>query len=117
LSCLEQHIADELFGAPGNIHASPLLKTHLLHEQVIYSDGRRWLTAMGNVVIASPGYTGTTLYATSEVFVAAGQRGVNTAVDRTVNQTSAWAEDLVMAVFDPCWIGSVDVEVNDCVFT
>jgi hypothetical protein len=114
LACLEQHAADNFFGAPAMIHASPLLATHILGAPGMHRDGRRWITATGNVLVISPGYTGVDLYVTTEVFVAAGQRGTISDADRSVNQVSAWAEDLVMAVFDPCWAGRVEVDVPDC---
>jgi hypothetical protein len=117
VACLEQHAADNFFGGSVHLHASPLVASHLLASGVVERDGRRLVTALGSSVIVSPGYTGSELYVTSEVFAAAGERSILSDVDRQVNEVSAWAEDLVMAVFDPCWFGRVEVDVALCAAT
>lgn len=118
VACAEQSAADALFGAPAMLHASPLLATHMLAAAVMERDGRVWRTPLGSVVIVSPGYTGVDLYVTGEVFAAAGERQVNaepvSTVDRTVNTTVAWADELVISVFDACWHGLVTTTVTDC---
>jgi hypothetical protein len=114
LACLDQEAANALFGAAAFIHASPLLASHLLAANVLWRDGTRWRTASGNVVVVSPGYFGVSLFATAEVFAASGFRTPLAGVDREVNTVTAWADELALAVFDPCWIGEAVTTVTDC---
>jgi hypothetical protein len=117
LACLEQAAADNLFGSPAFIHASPLVGTHLLAANAIWRDGRRWRTASGNVLVVSPGYSGSEMYVTAEVFSASGQQQVTDparSIDRSVNLMESWADELVLSVFDPCWSGRISVDVTAC---
>jgi hypothetical protein len=114
LACLDQMAADNLFGGGAFIHASPLVGSHLLTEQAIWRDGQRWRTAAGSVVVISPGYQGVDLYATSEVFAATGQRSTLVDTDRRVNTDVAWADELALAAFDPCWMAAFTTDVVDC---
>ena len=118
VACAEQVAADELFGAPAVLHASPLLATHMLAAAAMERDGRVWRTALGSLVVVSPGYTGADLYVTGEVFAAAGERQIDdqprSQVDRSVNTQTVWADELVLSVFDACWHGVVTTTVSDC---
>lgn len=114
LACLEQTAAQEFYGGPVFIHASPLMATHLLGVPGIHRDGRRWITASGSVLVISPGYTGNELYATSEVFSVSGGRATRADVDRETNTAGGWSDELVLSIFDPCWFGRVNVDVTLC---
>jgi hypothetical protein len=114
LACLEQHAANNLFGAPAFIHASPLVGTHLLGAPGIHRDGRTWRTAMGSIVVISPGYTGPDLYVTTEVWAATGPVEEVEGIDRRNNTLTAWAAEAGIAVFDACWFGRVTVDVELC---
>lgn len=112
LGVLEQAAANNLYGAPWVIHATPQIAANLLAASAIWRDGTRWRTASEAPVIVSPGYTGSDLYATSEVYAGAGEREFLADVDRTVNNADAWADELVLAVFDPCWVGVVGTDIT-----
>jgi hypothetical protein len=114
LACLDQEAANALYGMPAVIHASPLLAGHLLAANVLWRDGTRWRTAAGSIVIVSPGYFGVSLFATAEVFAASGFRTPLSGVERTQNTLTAWADEVALAVFDPCWIGEAATTVTDC---
>lgn len=129
LACLDQHAATALSGRLAFIHASPLLATHLLAASAIRADGRRFLTALGNVVVVSAGYDGRApaspsvapsegdpqfLYATGEVYANFGQRDVPTAVERSQNTLQAIAEDTAVVAFDPCFNVAVSTDVDFC---
>jgi hypothetical protein len=111
LAALEQDVADSIFGRLAYIHASPANMTRLLAAQAIWRDGRTWRTASGNTVVSSPGYTMAALVATPEVWAATGERDYLTDVDRSVNTTTSYAEEVGIVAFDPCYIASVTVTV------
>lgn len=129
LACLDQHAATELSGRLAFIHVSPQLATHLFAASAIRLDGRRFLTAYGNVVVISSGYDGrapgspsvapsdgdpTWLYATGEVYAETGMREVIQAVERGQNTLQTIAEDAAIAVFDPCFNVAIETDVTFC---
>ena len=112
LALLEQAGADNLHGAQLYIHGSPYVATHLLDRRVIWQDGRTWRTVTGSVFVTSPGYTGFDLYVTGQVFAATGRREVVADHDRDINDTIAWAGEVGIALFDPCWHGKAATDLN-----
>ena len=127
LACLDQYAATALSGRLAFIHASPLLGTHLLAASAIRLEGRRWLTAFGNVVVIASGYDGRRpgpvgpsdgepqwLYATGEVSAEVGQREVVEAVERGQNTLEAIAEDAALVAFDPCFNVAIETDVPFC---
>ena len=112
LGKLEEAGAAELHGAQLVIHAPPRAATHLLDRRVIWQDGRTWRTVTGSVFIVSPGYTGVDMYVTGQVFASTGRREVLVDHDREVNDTIAWAEEVGIALFDPCWHGKITTDLT-----
>lgn len=58
LGCVEQGLAELLKGQQGMVHMTPQLLTHLVGGQVAVRSGNVWTTAMGHVIVADAGYTG-----------------------------------------------------------
>jgi hypothetical protein len=71
-------------------------------------------TPAGNLVVVDPGYSGTSLYATGEVWAATQSLGTKTFTDRSDNTDRAWADRLVLALFDPCFIAEVTTDLEVC---
>jgi hypothetical protein len=111
LATVEQQIASTVYGRLGFVHVAPADLTRLLAAQAIWKDGVRWRTATGNVVVSSPGYhtLAGTLYATGEVYAATADREFRTDLNRADNTIHALAEEIGIAVFDPCFNISVAV--------
>lgn len=132
LACIDQFAATTLSGRLAFIHVSPLAGTHLLSESAIRLDGRRFLTAFGNVVVIASGYDGRApvpgsdpsvpasegdpqwLYATGEVYAEVGQRDYNEAVERGQNTLEAIAEDAALVAFDPCFNVAIETTLETC---
>lgn len=111
LAVLEDEIADAAQGRQAFIHVSPGNMVRI--EGALRWTGTRWLTPSGNVVVTSPGYTGLTdLHATGEVFVGVGGRATLTSIDRNVNTRFVTAEELGIAVFDPCFNIAVSIDTS-----
>lgn len=127
LGCLDQAAAQALSGRLAYIHASPAIGNAWLAAGAIVRDGRRWLTALGSIVVISAGYDGRApgggapvggetlyAYATGEVYAEVGQRESFDAVDREVNTRQGISEELAVAAFDPCFIAGIDTTVEMC---
>lgn len=111
LAVLEDEIADVAQGRQAFIHVSPSNMVRI--EGALRWTGTRWLTPSGNVVVTSPGYTTLTdLHATGEVFVGVGGRATLNSIDRNVNTRFITAEELGIAVFDPCFNIAVATETS-----
>jgi hypothetical protein len=110
LATVDQQIALGLSGRLGFIHVTPLDLAMLVSEQVLVRDGRTWRSPSGHTVVSSPGYTfDETLHATPEVFASLSPLEARVDVDRAINQTVAYAEQIGLAVFPPCFNISVEV--------
>lgn len=116
---LEEEASKNLYGARAFIHVPPALAA-FIEVNAAWRDGTVWRTMMGNVVIVSPGYFGEDpdgvleptrrwVYASGEVYASSGQRTVLFDVDRDVNTSVAWAQELGLVVFDPCWVAGAPV--------
>ena len=103
LSLVEGAIADGLSGRLAFVHVSAATLTLLLAEQVIWRDGRFWRTATGNLVVSSAGYDFGAIHATGEVFASLSPPETRVDIDRAINQAVAYAEQIGLAVFDPCF--------------
>jgi len=133
LACLEQASASALSGRLAFIHVAPAIATALLSDAAIYKEGRLWYTASGNIVVIAPGYDGREpvsqsnptstapapgdplfMYATGEVYAAFGQREDLLGVERGVNTLQGIAEEMALAVFDPCFNIAIDSGVEAC---
>lgn len=106
---LEADTADELTGRRAYLHVPQGLSIYL-PRTVRRDDAGRWRTPAGNVVIVSPGYSGSTVYATGEVWASVGQRSAVDIVRRDVNVAEAWVDEIGLAVFHPCYVTSVTIE-------
>lgn len=131
LAALEQGLAECSCGGQGVIHAMPYTATiwsslDLVERQ---PDGRL-LTALGTLVVADPGYDGSSptgaapgaawadawAYATGMVDVRLGRvetAGDRTTIDRSNNDFAAWAYRPFSATFDPCCHLGVQVDHTD----
>jgi hypothetical protein len=110
LATVEGQIAAELKGRLGFVHVTPADLVLLVAAQVVVRDGRTWRTPGGHVVVSSAGYDfDGTLHATGEVFAAVSPVETRVDVDRSINQTVAYAEQIGLAVFPPCFNISVEV--------
>ncbi len=58
LACITQGLAETLRGQQGMVHVTPQLLTYLQSEQVVTRQGNLWVTAMGHIVVADAGYSG-----------------------------------------------------------
>lgn len=110
LATVEATIATELKGRLGFIHVTAGDLVRLVGAQVLVRDGRVWRSPSGHTVVSSVGYTfDGTLHATAEVFASVSAIETRTDVDRAINQTVAYAEQIGLAVFPPCFNISVEV--------
>src|SRR5690606_11853194 len=101
ISCLEATAAQSLTGRVAFLHVPQGLSIYL--PRSITRDGEgRLRTPAGNVVVVSPGYSGSRIYVTGEVWAALQFVEVRTYTDRSVNTDEAWADYIGVAVFDPC---------------
>lgn len=105
LATAEGEAADGLYGRLAYVHVSWADLTRLAAAQAITREGRSWRTAAGNVVVASAGYSGLTdsIHVTGEVFAAVSPVETRSALDRSVNTYEAYAEQIGLAVFPPCF--------------
>lgn len=111
LACIEAAAAEALSGRIAFIHVPAGIAAYLPSN--LWRDDRgRWRTLAGNVLVISPGYTGSSIYATGEVWAAIGGFGLQTYLDRADNTDEAWADALALAVFDPCFVASIDTSVT-----
>jgi hypothetical protein len=111
MAAIEDSVAGALFGRLAFIHVSPGMLTQLIALRLVYREGRTWRSPMGHVVVASPGYVtlGDTIHATAEVFASLSVPETRVDVDRSINQSVAYAEQVGLAAFDPCFNIAVEV--------
>lgn len=111
LASIEDQVAGALFGRLAYIHVSPGMLTELVATDLVYREGRTWRSPMGHTVVASPGYVtlGDTIHATAEVFASLSVPETRVDVDRSINQSVAYAEQIGLAAFDPCFNIAVEV--------
>lgn len=111
LAIIEDAIGENLRGMQAWVHVTPSTLTALVDAGVVYrTDGPRWRTPTGHVVVASPGYVGILdgeIVATTPVYAERGEiERVDTVVVAT-NRRMAVHEAPAIAVFDPCFNVSV----------
>ena len=58
LACVEQGLAETLYGQQGMIHTTPGVLQHLATRAHVAKEGNVWVTPMGHVVVADAGYSG-----------------------------------------------------------
>ena len=115
LAAIEDAIGETLGGYVGWVHVTPSTLTELLAGYAIYRDAGQWLTANGNVVVASPGYVGNLdgqIVASTEVFAEVGSIARIATVDRSDNRYLVLHEAPALAVFDPCFLVSVTFDAS-----
>jgi hypothetical protein len=115
LAIIEDALATNLKGLLGWVHVTPARLTELVDAGVLYrTDGPRWRTATGHVVVASPGYVGNIddeIVATTQVYAERGAIELIRTYDRSDNRHMAVHEAAALAVFDPCF--NVSVAITD----
>lgn len=113
IACIEASAASSLTGRVAFIHIPQGLAIYL--PSSVYRDGSGlWRTPAGNIVVVSPGYSGTSIYGTSEVWVGTERTDTRTFLDRGDNTDQAWDDHLVLAVFDPCFNVEVTTDITEC---
>ncbi|MBE3130025.1 MAG: hypothetical protein IMZ54_04800 [Acidobacteria bacterium] len=89
------------------IHVPPVLAAYL--PEICYQDSAgNWRTPFGSLVVMSPGYTGTTVWGTGEIYAMVGTVELKAKMDRSVNTDEGWAERPGIVVFDPCFLVAVE---------
>lgn len=130
LADLEEYIADCACAGGGMIHATPAVATYWKSQNLIERQaGGQLLTALGTIVVADPGYDGSSpsgaapvagtawAYATGIVDIRLGPIEVIPAGDlgpgvtRTNNDFDVYAHRAFAATFDPCCLGGVLVNM------
>lgn len=114
-------------GRRGMIHVTPQVFTILVGQNVLRFAGGVWLSPMGNIVVADPGYPGTSpagahptttqwAYASSMVYIRRGQTesltdNLSELVDISVNDYRYVAWEPVVIEWDQCCLFSVELSV------
>ena len=113
LACVEQGLAETLYGQQGMVHVTPSVLQHLAARAYVRQDGNVWVTPMGHVVVADAGYSGSGpdgapastsqwMYGTSFIQIRLGPveiipgtlddaRGLAAAMDRQLNDIVVYA--------------------------
>ena len=113
IACAEAAAATGLSGRIAFVHVPQGLSIYLPSSVRLDGSGV-WRTPAGNVVVISPGYSGTSIFATGEVWVASERIGTRVFTDRSDNTDRAWDDQLVLAVFDPCFNVEVTTDIPEC---
>lgn len=122
LAALEWEMASGWFnGRRGMIHCDMQLLAMLKGANLIFQAGQKWLTAAGNIVVASPGYStdsvgstgnGHWLYGTLPVEVTLGdvlivpenfETAMSQGMNRATNLVEVWAQQLVLIRVQGTW--------------
>lgn len=112
LAILDTAIADNLGGLMGWIHVTPEILVQLVEAFAIYRDAGQWFSPNGNLVVASPGYVAPLddlLVASTPVYAEVGEIQRIQTVDRSDNRYLVLHEAPAIAVFDPCFLVSVEL--------
>lgn len=116
IACVEAAAATGLSGRIAYIHVPQGLAAYLPDN--LWRDPNGVLrTPAGNVVVISPGYSGQSIFGTGEVWAATSVVGTKQYPERSNNTAQAWADDLVLAVFDPCFLVEVATDIVACQVT
>ena len=111
ISWLEEAGAAALAGRLIVIHVPALLSVYL--PDTIYRDGEgNWRTRLGSLVVISPGYTGSDIYATGEVYAAVSPIDTKERMERSTNIDEGWGERFGLVAFDPCFNVSVTTPID-----
>jgi hypothetical protein len=105
LACLESDAATNLKGRQVFLHVSTA--DMMLSLEGLWRDGARWRTPYGSIVLASAAYPVGTMFATGDVWASVGLRETLLSVERSVNDDEARTEQVALAVFDPCYVGTI----------
>jgi hypothetical protein len=113
ISCLEAHAASILMGRQIWLHLPPAVGAHLMPGD-LWRDGNLWRTTFGSILVLSPGYVGSRIFATGDVFAAASQDPPLEAVDRSINRQEAWGDAAGLVAFDPCFLAAAETGIVPC---
>lgn len=131
LGCLETAILTENSGRGAVLFMPVSVLWQAAADDLLYRDGARWRTPMGNLVIASEAFDGRApvasgsgtapepadklyVYGTTAVYAGIGERFTIADVDREVNTAHARSEDIALAAFEPCATFAVGTPVVAC---
>ena len=106
LALLEDAANTALSGRLAVIHV-PLGVAGRLGDAV-WRDGARWRTHAGNLVAIHG--SGTNMYVTGEVWAGVGSMETHRYDNHAVNTSEGWADAAAIAVFDPEFVGVVEVD-------
>jgi len=110
IGCLEAAGAVALKGRLLNIHIPPGLSVHM--PSTVRWDGNGYVTPFGSRVIISSGYSGSSIFATAEIFAGVNIYQTEEAVARATNLDTGWASAAGLVCFDPCWIGEAETTIE-----
>lgn len=111
LACLEAAAASALSGRQATIHVPPGVAAYI-EPRVYRDDSGAWRTIVGNKILIGSGYTGSLIYATGEIWAASQPIPTRADVQRLTNVDTAWAEELAIVAFDPCYVASIETGVE-----
>lgn len=129
LSCLDQYLTDHNGGQPGAVHATAQTVVQWYSLRVIQKEGGRWRTPNGNIVISSPGYTGSSpegrapsdndiwAYATDipRIYLSAPMTfPILEQVDRANNDVLVTAQRMGLVEWERCRHGAVQMLMEVC---
>lgn len=113
IACVEANAATALSGRVAFIHIPQGISIYM--PSSVYRDGNGVMrTPANNVIVVSPGYSGTSIFGTSEVWTGVARTGAREALDRGDNIDAAWEDYLVLAAFDPCFNVEVTTDIIEC---
>jgi hypothetical protein len=128
LSCLEQYLAQTNGGQQGMIHATAQVASQWSFFNLVRDEGRRLVTVNDNIVVVSPGYTGSSptgsvgdndiwAYATDMVRVFVGEPkayDLRETVDRVNNTIVSVAQRPALAEWQRCRHAGVRLALDSC---
>lgn len=136
LACLEAGMAEQGFGRQGMIHMPPQLMAHYVAASAVVRDGATFVSPMGHVVVPDAGYTGSGpggsaagasqwMYGTDVIALRLAEvmtvptslsdaRDLASAMDRTVNDITVWAVQVVAYQWDRCVHVAAEVDLPVC---
>jgi hypothetical protein len=124
VSCLEQYLAENNSGQQGVIHATAQVVTAWESFRLVRKVGNEVLTFQDNLVIASPGYSGSGpdgmgiwAYATDmpRIFLDAVQTfPAMDSIDRSDNTVTVVAQRIALVEWQKCRHAGIEIDIDPC---
>lgn len=125
LACLQEYLNTHNGGQPGMIHTTAQVATHWESFRLLRREGNKLLTLQDNLVVTSPGYTGSSpdgtvgsnniwAYATDMVRIYLGPIRTNLVMDRLQNDLEVKAQRPAIAEWQRCRHAGVRLAVEAC---